>query len=105
MVTWLIHAKFYLSSWERETRNLTEFYFVGFNIPFTDQWEILTRKSEPMICSSIPKCHLDCCILFSLRQISPYFRHLGRFSRFCRAHCCDRQTDIQTDWQTTLFSR
>jgi len=27
-------------------------------------------------------------------------RHLDRFSRFCRAHKCDRQTDRQTDHAT-----
>jgi len=30
-------------------------------------------------------------------------RHLNRFSRFCRAHYRDRQTDRQADRQTTLL--
>ena len=36
-----------------------------------------------------------------VHQPSPYpKRHLDRFSRFCRAHDCDRQTDRQPDHAT-----
>jgi len=31
-------------------------------------------------------------------------RHLGRLSRFCRAHERDQQTGTQTDRETTLLS-
>jgi len=31
-------------------------------------------------------------------------RHLDRFSCFCRAHDCNRPTDLQTDRHTTLLS-
>jgi len=33
----------------------------------------------------------------------PSNRHLDRFSRFCKAHKRDKQTDKQTQRQTTLL--
>jgi len=48
---------------------------------------------------SLPMWDVDLRLIYgSLGHSSPQPKlHLDRFSRFCRAHYCDRQTDIQTN--------
>jgi len=53
------------------------------------------------ICQVAPVCHVPPSIHASLAHLSPQpKRHVDRFSCFCRADYCDRQTDGQTNHAT-----
>jgi len=73
--------------------------------PYTLQWDVPPRlklSGSPFSLGE-PDFHLIHGCLGRLAHPSPQpKRHLDRFSRFCRAHYCDRQTDRR---QTTLLGR